>query len=81
MKMQGQRIGAWPDHCRTLDHLLHFAVAFEKFTLAETPLERSAFAAQTPEQGVSLSPLAATIVNDIEHRRDGSLTLRRSGSR
>ncbi len=81
MKMQEQRIGAWPDQRRTLDRLLHFAVAFEKFTLADIPLERSAFAAQTPEQGVPLSPLAATIVNDIEHRRDGSLTLRRSGSR
>ena len=76
MALQETRIEKWPDQRHKLDDLLRLAIVFERFTLPETPLGDSVFEAQMPDPGIGLPPLVTTVVNSIEHRRDGLLSLR-----
>ncbi len=75
------RIEKWPDQHATLDDLLHFAIALERFTLPETPLEHTVFEVRVPDPNIYLPPMVSTIVSGVEHRRDGLLSLRWSRSR
>ncbi len=79
--LEDLRISHWPDQRRTLDELLHLALAFEKFTVPETPLDHSAFEARTPDTDTRLPPLVSGIVESVGHRRDGALSLRWSRAR
>ena len=73
------RVGNVPDQRGVLDDLLKFAISIERFTLSETPLERSAFEVQVPS--AQWSPVLSVATHVVEHRRDGLLSLRWGRSR
>ena len=75
------RIGNWPEQRRALDELLTVALAFERFTLAETPLGRAAIEVRVSAAAVSLPPPVDALVNSVQHRKDGTLSLKWNGVR
>ena len=73
------RVADVPDQRDAIDDLLRLAISVERFTLPETPLERSAFEVQvSPAQW---SPVFSAGTRVVEHRRDGLLSLRWGGPR
>lgn len=75
-RLREVRVGTLPDQRGLVDDLLKLAIVAEDFTLAEASLEDSVFELQTSADAAWLPLVHLTGIDIVEHRRDGSLSLR-----
>lgn len=80
-RLQEIRIGTLPDQRSVIDGLLKLAIAAEDFALTETSLEGPVFEIQAPGDAAWLPTVPLSGLDIVEHRRDGSLSLRWVGAR